>query len=108
MVFEILREVSGILVTVFVMSSLFNVGFTQKPTNFLTHLQNWNFLSRMVLANLILELEDLSAEYPGKVAELEAQWRSYAEYVGYIESDGTSAAAELGIDRFFEFRLADD
>lgn len=40
MVFEILREVSGILVTVFVMSSLFNVGFTQKPTNFLTHLQN--------------------------------------------------------------------
>lgn len=54
------------------------------------------------------ELEDLSEEYPGKVAELEAQWQAYAEYVGYIESDGTSAAVELGIDRFFEFRLADD
>lgn len=54
MVFEILREVSGIQVTVFVMSSLFNVGLTQKPTKFLTHLQNWHFLSRMVLVNLIL------------------------------------------------------
>lgn len=54
------------------------------------------------------EMEDLSAKLPGKVAELEAQWQAYAEYVGYIASDGTSAAAELGIDRFFEFRLGDD
>lgn len=54
------------------------------------------------------ELVDLADRYPGKVAQLEAQWRAYAEYVGYIESDGTSAAAELGIDRFYEFRLADD
>ena len=71
MVFGILREVSGILVTVFVMSSLFNVGLTQKPTKFLTHLQNRHFLSRMVLANLIL-------------------------------------VPAVMIDRFFEFRLADD
>lgn len=71
MVFEILREVSVILVTVFVMSSLFNVGLTQKPTKFLTHLQNWHFLNRMVLANLIL-------------------------------------VPAVTIDRFFEFRLADD
>ena len=71
MVFEILREVSVILVTVFVMSSLFNVGLTQKPTKFLTHLQNRHFLSRMVLANLIL-------------------------------------VPAVMIDRFFEFRLADD
>ncbi|AWH92416.1 hypothetical protein [Dietzia lutea] len=54
------------------------------------------------------ELVDLADRYPGKVAQLEGQWRAYAEYVGYIRSDGTSAAAELGIDRFFEFRLADD
>ncbi|MDV8000647.1 hypothetical protein [Rhodococcus sp. IEGM 1408] len=36
------------------------------------------------------------------------QWQAYAEYVGYIESDGTSAAAALGIDRFYEFRLGED
>ncbi len=54
------------------------------------------------------ELEDLSAQYPGKVAQLEGQWQAYAEFVGYIESDGTSAAQELGIDRFFEFRLGED
>src|SRR5699024_4342504 len=54
------------------------------------------------------ELEDLSVQYPGKVAQLEGQWQAYAEFVGYIESDGTSAAQELGIDRFFEFRLGED
>ena len=54
------------------------------------------------------ELTDLADRYPGKVAQLEGQWQAYAEYVGYVESDGTSAAAELGIDRFFEFRLGDD
>src|SRR5699024_6681659 len=54
------------------------------------------------------ELEALSAQYPGKVAQLEGQWQAYAEVVGYIESDGTSAAQELGIDRFFEFRLGED
>lgn len=54
------------------------------------------------------ELVDLADRYPKKVAQLEGQWQAYAEYVGYIESDGTSAATELGIDRFFEFRLGDD
>ena len=54
------------------------------------------------------ELDDLSEQYPGKVAELEAHWQAYAEYVGYIASDGTSAAEQLGIDRFFEFRLGED
>ena len=54
------------------------------------------------------ELVDLAAGFPGKVAQLEGQWQAYAEYVGYIGSDGTSAAAELGIDRFYEFRLGED
>lgn len=54
------------------------------------------------------ELDDRADELPGKVAQLKGQWDSYAEYVGYIESDGSSAAAELGIDRFFEFRLGDN
>src|SRR5699024_5964691 len=52
--------------------------------------------------------EDLSAQSPGKVAQRAGQWQAYAEFVGYIESDGTSAAQELGIDRFFEFRLGED
>ena len=54
------------------------------------------------------EMHDLAGDMPGKVAQLEGQWNDYAEYVGLIESDGTSAADELGIDRFFEFRLGDD
>lgn len=54
MVFEVFRQVSGVLVTVFVVSSLFNVGLTQKPSNFVAHLRNWHFLVRMVLANLVL------------------------------------------------------
>lgn len=54
MVFEVSRQISGILVAVFVVSSLFNVGLTQKPSNFRAHLKNGHFLSRMVLANLIL------------------------------------------------------
>ena len=54
MVFDVMRQVSGVLVTVFVVSSLLNVGLTQKPSNFRSHLQKGHFLSRMVLANLIL------------------------------------------------------
>lgn len=54
------------------------------------------------------ELVDLADQYPEKVAQLEGQWQAYAEFVGYIPSDGSSAAQELGIDRFFEFRLGDD
>lgn len=55
------------------------------------------------------ELEDLAEAMPGKVAQLEGQWRAYAEYVGYLEADGTSALRELGsAERFFEFRLPED
>lgn len=54
MVFEVLRQLAGVLVTVFVVSSLLNVGLTQKPSKFRAHLAKGHFLSRMVLANLIL------------------------------------------------------
>ena len=37
------------------------------------------------------ELEDLASEHPDKVVALKGQWDAYAEYVGYIESDGSSA-----------------
>lgn len=55
------------------------------------------------------ELRDLAQERPDKVAELRGHWDTYAAYVGYIESDGTSAVESLGgIERFFEFRLPED
>lgn len=54
MIYEVFRQVSGVLVTVFVVSSLFNVGLTQKPSNFVAHLRNWHFLVRMLLGNLVL------------------------------------------------------
>jgi len=50
------------------------------------------------------ELDNLAGQLPGKVAQLVAQWTAYAEHVGYIASDGTSAVQQLGgIDRFYEF-----
>ena len=54
LIFEVSRQISGWLVIGFVVSSLLNVGLTQKPSNFRKHLQNGHFLSRMVLANLVL------------------------------------------------------
>lgn len=54
MIFEVARQVSGVMITVFVVSSLLNVGLTQKPSRFRAHLQKGHFLSRMLLANLIL------------------------------------------------------
>lgn len=55
------------------------------------------------------ELDDLAARRPDKLAELEAQWEAYAQYVGYIQADGTSAVQQLGsIDRFFQHRLPED
>lgn len=55
------------------------------------------------------ELDDLADRMPEKVAELVRHWEEYAARVGYVESDGTSAVAELGgIERFYEFRLPED
>lgn len=54
MIFEVARQVSGVMITVFVVSSLLNVGLTQKPSRFRAHLKKGHFLSRMLLANLIL------------------------------------------------------
>lgn len=53
-VLEFFREAGSILVTVFVLTSMFNVGLTQKPSRILHHLKNWHFLGAMVLTNLIV------------------------------------------------------
>lgn len=55
------------------------------------------------------ELVDLAEELPDRVAELAQHWERYADEVGHIAADGTSAVEELGgIDEFFRFRLPDD
>jgi bile acid:Na+ symporter, BASS family len=53
-VFDLLRQMAGIAVPVFVVTSMLNVGLTQKPTKILEHLRNWRFLVRMVLVNLVV------------------------------------------------------
>ena len=52
--FDLLREVADIAVPVFVVTSMLNVGLTQKPSRILHHLRNWHFLVRMVLVNLVV------------------------------------------------------
>lgn len=54
------------------------------------------------------ELDDLAGARPEVVADLVAEWEAYAAYVGVIERDGTSALAQLGLDRFYEFWLPED
>lgn len=69
---EILKQAGAFLVTVFVLTSMLNVGLTQKPSKILGHLDNRGFLASMVLANLVvvpalmvfaLELVPLAAPY---------------------------------------------
>lgn len=47
------RAVIGIAVPVFVMSTMLNVGLTQKPAAIIGHLRNWRFVLRMLIANFI-------------------------------------------------------
>ena len=51
---EFLRDAAGVLVTVFVVSSMLNVGLTQRPSRILYHLRHWRFLASMVLTNLVV------------------------------------------------------
>ncbi|MDO4239842.1 bile acid:sodium symporter [Micrococcus sp.] len=51
---ELFQTVGQILVTVFVLTSMANVGLTQKPSRILAHLRNWHFLLAMVLVNLVV------------------------------------------------------
>lgn len=51
---EFFQQASGYLVLVFVVSSMFNVGLTQKPAHILRHLRNRQFLIAMLIMNLIV------------------------------------------------------
>jgi bile acid:Na+ symporter, BASS family len=48
------QQVASLAVIVFVISSMLNVGLTQRPSLIREHLANWHYLVRMVLANLIV------------------------------------------------------
>lgn len=51
---EFVRQAAGYLVLTFVISSMLNVGLTQKPSMILHHLRNFRFLIRMLIVNLIV------------------------------------------------------
>lgn len=51
---EFLQTASGYLVTVFVVTSMLNVGLTQKPARILRHLRNYQFLLAMLVVNIVV------------------------------------------------------
>lgn len=51
---EFFRQASAILVVIFVVSSMLNVGLTQKPSRIISHLRRSQFLIAMLVVNLIV------------------------------------------------------
>jgi BASS family bile acid:Na+ symporter len=51
--FEFLRSAIQFVAPVFVISTMLNVGLTQKPSAIAGHLKNWPFVIKMLLANFI-------------------------------------------------------
>lgn len=52
--FEFFVSLSQITVPIFVISTMLNVGLTQKVSDILEYLQRWHFFVRMLIANFIL------------------------------------------------------
>jgi BASS family bile acid:Na+ symporter len=53
-VFELFRDAVDVLVPVFVVSTMANVGLTQRLSAIIVHLKDWKFVLRMALANFVL------------------------------------------------------
>lgn len=51
--FEFLRSAIQFVAPVFVISTMLNVGLTQKPSDIVRHLKNWPFVIKMLLANFV-------------------------------------------------------
>ena len=51
---EFFGQVASVGVPIFVISSMLNVGLTQKPQKLLGHLRNWHYLVRMIVVNLLV------------------------------------------------------
>jgi BASS family bile acid:Na+ symporter len=52
--FEFFRSLVGIVAPIFVMSTMLNVGLTQRLSNITGHLKNYPFVLKMLLANFVL------------------------------------------------------
>ena len=52
--FAFLRTVAQIAIPVFVISTMLNVGLTQRPTDILKYWRDWRFALRMLVANFVL------------------------------------------------------
>ena len=52
--FEVFRSLTEIVAPVFVISTMLNVGLTQKPADILAHLREWPFVLKMLLGNFVL------------------------------------------------------
>jgi bile acid:Na+ symporter, BASS family len=53
-VIDFFVSLSGISVPIFVISTMLNVGLTQKLSDILEYLKRWHFFTRMLIANFIL------------------------------------------------------
>ena len=51
--FEFLRGAIQYIAPIFVISTMLNVGLTQKPSDIARHLNNWPFVLKMLLANFV-------------------------------------------------------
>src|SRR4029453_17726873 len=51
--FQFLRTSVQYIAPVFVISTMLNVGLTQKPSAIAEHLKNWPFVIKMLLANFV-------------------------------------------------------
>lgn len=51
--FEFLRSAIQFIAPVFIISTMLNVGLTQKPSDIVHHLKNWPFVIKMLLANFV-------------------------------------------------------
>jgi BASS family bile acid:Na+ symporter len=51
--FEFFRRVVGVVVPLFVVATMFNVGLTQKLSVIVSYLRDWRFVLRMLLANFV-------------------------------------------------------
>lgn len=52
--FEFFRSIVPFITPIFVISTMLNVGLTQKLSEIIAHLKNWSFVLKMLLANFVL------------------------------------------------------
>jgi BASS family bile acid:Na+ symporter len=51
---EFFQDIVGVLVPVFVVSTMLNVGLTQRPSEIVAYMRHWRFILRMLIANFVL------------------------------------------------------